>query len=221
MVTKGRYSLYKNNPKNNEKEVFDFASDTLNFTSLSDAKMDKVSLATIDSLTTCFFSHYDMINHLDKENIHDRDEMIESSTINYKSNSTGNIESLEVVYDDETLHTIAKHAKGGKVDFSCDVTNDTFREIYRELRYGDGNLLTTLFHPESRTYNVNAHNKEILKKIPFIDSKEDERQICLFRHNFSNYREYRALYLAYKKHKMQKEMNKKDNQRNKKLVIDN
>ena len=204
-MNKGRYTLCVYNPILDQEEVLDFVGSSVDFVPRSAASDCKAPISVIDEFTTAFDSYYAFKAYLDKGSFVERDEMVAKTTIEYKSNSTGKVESLETVYCDDTLNTIAKNAKDGKVDFSCEVTDDVFREIYHELRYGDKSLRDMLAHPKNRSYSVNEHNKALLRKIPYIDPNEDERQICVYRQNFASYREFRALYLNYKDYKYKKE----------------
>lgn len=203
-VYKGRYSLIKKDLSNNDFEIFDFTSSIFDFISEKDNdSMTEVSLATIDSLTTVFNGAVELESYFNKKSVSKEEDLMSSISIGYQ-NKAGEAASLCVIWDDETLHKIASSANGGKVNLNDPTTNEVLHDMYYRLKDPSNGLADLLFNSSSNDTKVNDHNIRLIKAS--LNRHLDSTLYKRFTESFSSYREFRALYIAYKRNlaKMQK-----------------
>lgn len=204
-VNKGRYSLVKRSTLDGEKEIFDFSKEMLDFTEEEYQEgINSVSLATIDSLTTAFDGPIEFIGYLNKERI-PQEEFSSTITIDYKS-QTGEEKSLCAVWQDDTLHKIASAANGGKVNLNDPTTNEVFHDMFYRLRNYENGFADSVFNSKSNDTKVNDHNVKLIRAS--MSGVLDTALYQRLAESFSNYREFRSLYVAYKRNIEQQE--KKD-----------
>lgn len=199
-VSRGIYSLVSGDPNNGE--VFDFDKDVKNFIDPKDAFMGSVNIANIDRLTTLFSSDREFVSYLSKEH-YERDTTDISTFIRYKSPSTGKNAFLRPVWNDKTLHKIASAAKDSKVDFRDETTYTTLLLIYDEITDKYSSFCNYAVNSTERNLKMCDHSKKILN---IIHGKYNNDSFVNLVDSFESYREFRALYLSYKKYKdLQKE----------------
>lgn len=207
---KGRYCLIAEDVFENTREYFDFSCDTMDFVQYEDASVPSVSIASIDSLTTLFESFYELDSYLSKNQyqyVSPEDRTPVKAYVSYKSNTTKEEAFLDAVWNDNALYEIAKHAKGSRVDFNNSTTMDTFSTIYNELTDCNSSFATELLSSNSNTFSLNNHNKKLVS-LAHSGFYNGDNFFCKVLDSFSSYREFRALYLAYKKHKLYLENSK-------------
>lgn len=206
-VFKGRYRLVAENVGEGTREFFDFSSDTKDFVQYKDALMPTVSLASIDSLTTLFDNFYSLDAYLSKSQHGNKEERPIKTCVTYKSNTTKEDAYLAAVWNDEILYEIASHVEGSRVDFNNDTTKNTFATIYNELIDRNSPFAEKLLSSSSNTFSLNIHNRKLvsLAHSGFYNIDNFYNKIL---DSFSSYREFRALYLAYKKYRLSLEKGK-------------
>lgn len=198
-IYKGRYSLITEDGFDKTMEVFDFDSGSKDFVSLKEAEKTKVSIATIDSLTTCFSDIYDLYSYLNKENIKDKETFSKQVIISYKNKSTGVRDFLIPVFDDEILHEISSHAVASSIDFKNPTTKSVFINMYNELNDRNSQFSQFVLKSTSNTMALNSYNRELIGRIDLLKNSNNNNGF-LFRKmssSFVSYREFRALYLSY------------------------
>ena len=183
----GKYNLIREDIDNEYLEYFDFES--MSFVN----KITKgVELSSIDALTTMFFDGNDLNNYIEK--IENDNEYNYTYKIIYTTNKSKEEKVLKIIWDDSTLNSISKLADG-KVDFVSDYNYMTFLAIIDEIKDVKSGLARKIATSKKESYRLSDYNKKIIeviasskKEIPFKDLLDV----------FSDYKEYRALYLNFK-----------------------
>lgn len=206
-IHKGRYKLISENLIDSSREVFDFSSDVKNFVS-EDEDVMSVSAATIDAFTTVFPSSEYLGAYLNKKSSIDREEREKQYYICYPQKSTKEIARLNTVWDDPVLNEIASNAKGGRVNFNNPTTKETFNSMMNLAHNRSSKFGTSLLVSSNNDYRLNDYTKNLLKKFVFQTAAYESFLDLKIRETFSNYREYRALYLSYKRYLQNLEKNK-------------
>lgn len=194
-IKSGIYRLVKENEGG--KEIFDFY-DTLDFLPVEyDAK--KTSLSTIDSLTTLFKSGYELDSYTS------RDFNTTKSDFSIKYTYKKKDKVLPVVWNDYFLNDITNDIRGkngGCVNINNvnvkQIINDVYYKIERDLSFYETYLKS---HASKR---LNDHNKELISEIHDTGWKSNTSNAYYFdrfKRNFTNYKEFREIYLLLKEYK--------------------
>ena len=163
-----------------------------------------VPLAAIDELTTHFIND----THL-KMSLAHKDEMDgpkDRVFITYQQNGE---KQLECVYDDEVLAHIASQtigAKKGLLNLNDEVTRTQLYNIFQEVIKPGSTFLSEALTENTNTTFVNSHNSNLLREIRRHASEKQSQNDRTFRRVFAKedafglYKEFRALYISYKKY---------------------
>ena len=197
LVKSGIYSLVKES--NGEKEIFDFYN---SHEFLPSEFVDKnVSLSTIDALTT-LFHHSAELEYYTLKNMKYGDRFAKTQ-IEYTNR--GKTKKLKTIWKDDFLNTIVMDTKGrfaGCINLNNVnaklILHETFRKFERDLDFYDAFLKSTAYK------NINNHNSELIQEIHDVGWKNQNNEryyFDRFRKNFTNYKEFREIYLLYKEYK--------------------
>lgn len=206
-MQKGRYKLICENLLDSSCEVFDFSNEIKDFVPVEEDVVP-VSVATIDAFTSLFPSGEYLGAYLGKKSSIDREEKEKQYYISYPQKFTKESVRLNTVWDDPILNEIASHAKGGKVDFDNPTTKETFVNMIRLVYDKKVNFCSSLLVSSSNDFRLNDYTRNLLKKCAFQTSPHETLLDFKIKETFSNYREYRALYLSYKRYLQKLEKNK-------------
>ena len=197
-MKKGRYRLVQEYNETGERAYFNFGA--RQFYDQSEKGNQQVSLATIDSITTVFTSEKEFIYMLRNSGF---DPSISTLFISY--NLKGE-RKLAPVFNDEMLKRVSDCTLGrqdGKVDVEKAFISDYLNNIFRVLIVPNNGLYKRIadkYAKGSNTYGVNKMNYYFIGNLDHVfDGKvEDERfWFERFKHEFSDYKEFRALHLNY------------------------
>lgn len=215
----GIYHLCQEHNKTKEKLYFNF--DVRQFIDYSKEENKTVSLATIDLLTTSCSSEQEFIDLLKRSGYDKKDatmfisyEMKREIKKNSEEEKNEPKEKKEYeiierklapVFNDPFLHFVAETTKGKK-DGSINTENSKIKEtlyrIYKILITPNNGLFERIAvkrEMNSNTYGLNEHNYNSLKDLPrnvYYSTEENSRfYFSKFVKHFSNYKEFRSLYL--------------------------
>jgi len=181
----GSFYLIREDMENEYIEYFDFENMTFV------PKITKgVMLSTIDALTTIFLDDSELSDYIDKI----KTEYKYMYKIIHKSFGKKEDKVLNAVWNDKYLSSISKLA-----DFKVDFTNDynflILYDIIKAVKDKKNGLSKAITTSKKESTRLNDKNKKIILEIA-NSSKEllpkDMMEI------FSDYNEFRALYLNYK-----------------------
>lgn len=182
----GRYNLVREDLDNENIEFFDF--EAMRFVKNITKGVD---LSSVDALTTMFVDGNDLSDYIDKIN---NEENNYTYKIIYTTSKTQEEKVLKVIWDDKVLNSISKLADD-KVDFVSDYNYMTFLCIIEEIKNPKSGLVKRINSSRKESYRLSDNNKKIIDAM--INSKENITLKDLI-DVFSDYKEYRALYLNYK-----------------------
>lgn len=184
----GSYHLIREDIENEYIEYFDF--ENMEFT----PKITKgVMLSTIDALTTMFFSDEELSDYIDKiEN-----EYKYTYKIIHKSFGKKEDKVLNVIWDDKKLSSISK-ISDFKVDFSSDYNFLILYDIINAIKDKKNGLVKAISSSKKESTKLNDRNKKIILDIANTNKEPLPKDLMEI---FSDYNEFRALYLNYKYNK--------------------
>lgn len=184
----GSYHLIREDIENEYIEYFDF--ENMEFT----PKLTKgVMLSTIDALTTMFFSDEELSDYIDKiEN-----EYKYTYKIIHKSFGKKEDKVLNVIWDDKKLSSISK-ISDSKVDFSSDYNFMILYDIINAIKDKKNGLVKAISSSKKESTKLNDRNKKIILDIANTNKEPLPKDLMEI---FSDYNEFRALYLNYKYNK--------------------
>ena len=184
----GSYHLIREDIENEYIEYFDF--ENMEFT----PKITKgVMLSTIDALTTMFFSDEELSDYIDKiEN-----EYKYTYKIIHKSFGKREDKVLNVIWDDKKLSSISK-ISDSKVDFSSDYNFMILYDIINAIKDKKNGLVKAISSSKKESTKLNDRNKKIILEIANTNKEPLPKDLMEI---FSDYNEFRALYLNYKYNK--------------------
>jgi len=206
----GKYRLVQEHNETKEKLYFNF--DVNQFIDYSEKENKQVSLASIDLLTTLCQSEQEFIDLLKRSGYDQKDATM---YISYKYNGE---RKLAPVFNDEYLNYVAKSTLGredGSINIENSKIKETLYKIYKILIIPNNGLFERIAvkrEMNSNTYGLNEHNYNFLKDLPsnvYYSTEENSRYyFSRFTKYFSNYKEFRSLYLNcvsyYKKREREK-----------------
>ena len=194
-IRNGIYRLVKKNDEG--KEIFDF-NETLEFFFFF-FKVKKNALSTIDSLTTLFKTGEQLDRCTSK-----KDSIQKSSyEIEYTYNKKDKI--LPVVWNDYFLNDITNDIRG-KNGGCVNINNINVRQIISDVYYKiEHDLSFYEAYLKSRASKcINDHNKELICEIHDTGWKSNNDSAYYFerfKRNFTNYKEFREIYLLLKEYR--------------------
>lgn len=186
----GIYYLIKEDILTEQTEYFDF--ETMDF---STSKPGGVPLSTIDSLTTIFENGYELDSYVSKE---------KTKKIEYRFKIIYNLKrkvkeiELDPVWNDATLNAMSKTAEG-HVDFTIDNNLFTLQEIQKEILNVSSGLARRINGSRKESTKLNETNKKIIGALASGSKLIHFGDLLTI---FSDYKEFRALYLNYKENKI-------------------
>lgn len=204
------YHLIKIDNITKEVEYFDF--ETMNF---SKEPSKAYPLSSIDSLTTMFESGQELDDYLNKNSHFDREYSC-SFEIIYKGRKTGEIRSFQPVWNDSNLNSISKVCDG-KVDFTNERNYDLLFTIIEMSSRPETGLALRIAKAKGEATRLSDQNKSLITAIASANKPLFRGEIQTV---FSNYKEFRALYLNYKEHNP-KDVHLKDYIKKLNIVLDN
>lgn len=179
------YNLIREDVDNEYLEYFDF--ETMSFIN----KITKgVELSTIDALTTMFTDDKELNNYIEKVD----SEYNYTYKIIYTTSKKKEEKVLKVIWDDVTLSSISKLADG-KVDFVSDYNYYVFLAIIDAIKNNKNGLVKRISSSKKESYRLSDQNRKIIE---FIANSKEEIPFKALIEVFSDYKEYRALYLNFK-----------------------
>ena len=202
----GRYNLVREDIENEYIEYFDF--ETMSFVN----KVTKgVDISTIDAMTTLFEDENGFVDYVSK--VKDDNEYFFDYKIIYATNKTKEEKILKIIWNDSKLNSISKLADG-KVDFVSDLNFNLFLNIIEEIKKKNG-LTKRILTSKKESFKLNDQNRKIVEIISGLKVDVPIKDLIEV---FSDYKEYRALYLNYKYFLAEKE-NSFQNQFNKRKKL--
>lgn len=184
----GSYHLIREDIENEYIEYFDF--ENMEFT----PKITKgVMLSTIDALTTMFLNENDLSNYIDKI----ESEYKYTYKIIHKSFGKREDKVLNVIWDDKKLSSISK-ISDFKVDFSSDYNFLILYDIINAIKDKKNGLVKAICSSKKESTKLNDRNKKIILDIANTNKEPLPKDLMEI---FSDYNEFRALYLNYKYNK--------------------
>ena len=184
----GSYHLIREDIENEYIEYFDF--ENMEFT----PKITKgVMLSTIDALTTMFLNENDLSNYTDKI----ESEYKYTYKIIHKSFGKKEDKVLNVIWDDKKLSSISK-ISDSKVDFSSDYNFLILYDIINAIKDKKNGLVKAISSSKKESTKLNDRNKKIILDIANTNKEPLPKDLMEI---FSDYNEFRALYLNYKYNK--------------------
>lgn len=182
----GRYNLVREDIENEYIEYFDF--ETMSFVN----KVTKgVDISTIDAMTTLFEDENGFVDYVSK--VKDDNEYFFDYKIIYATNKTKEEKILKIIWNDSKLNSISKLADG-KVDFVSDLNFNLFLNIIEEIKKKNG-LTKRILTSKKESFKLNDQNRKIVEIISGLKVDVPIKDLIEV---FSDYKEYRALYLNYK-----------------------
>lgn len=179
------YNLIREDVDNEYLEYFDF--ETMSFIN----KITKgVELSTIDALTTMFTDDKELNNYIEKVD----SEYNYTYKIIYTTSKKKEEKVLKVIWDDVTLSSISKLADG-KVDFVSDYNYYVFLAIIDAIKNNKNGLVKRISSSKKESYRLSDQNRKIIE---FIANSKEEIPFKALIEVFSDYKEFRALYLNFK-----------------------
>ena len=179
------YNLIREDVDNEYLEYFDF--ETMSFIN----KITKgVDLSTIDALTTMFIDDKELNNYIEKVD----SEYNYTYKIIYTTSKKKEEKVLKVIWDDVTLSSISKLADG-KVDFVSDYNYYVFLAIIDAIKNNKNGLVKRISSSKKESYRLSDQNRKIIE---FIANSKEEIPFKALIEVFSDYKEFRALYLNFK-----------------------
>lgn len=188
------YYLIKVDNFTGDIEYFDF--EMMDF---SPEIVKPVPLSNIDALTTVFEDGQELDNYVSKTTRIDR-EYSYSFEIFYIPKKNSDFRYFNPVWNDSTLNSISK-VSNGEVDFSNSKNYDTLFEIIDTIKRPESGLARKIIKSQREATRLTDKNKVI---IGALASSNKQIEIETLEPIFSNYKEFRALYLNYKDNKSQK-----------------
>lgn len=199
------YSLIMEDFFDGSKEVFDFGCK--DFIPLSGDDCFNATLANIDSITTSFTGPYDICSYLSKSAYFNKEEFGKNIYVQHISRSTGKVNRLPAIWNDETLHEIAISVNGNSVNYDNAKTKETFDRMYEELTSGSSSFRDYVLRYVHDNPSINSYNCNLIREIS--NTNYDNSGIFkMLPESFSSYREFRSLYVIYNSYISTKE--KKD-----------
>ncbi len=187
----GTYYLIKEDLLDGSIEYFNF--EEMDF-SLEKGK--GVSLPTIDAMTSLFSNGQELCNYLGKKDTLERDYPFRFY-IAYMPLKKENERHLDAVFDDVTLNAISK-ITDGKIDYSHGNVYDKFIEMITAIKDARTGLAMRLTHSKKDSTRLSDYNKSIVGVLASSSSTHKEPSLPELMETFSTYKEFRALYLAFK-----------------------
>ena len=181
MVSKDKYYFERIGKENHQKEFFNF--DTMTYCK---KKPEGVSLSTIDAMTTLFTDGKDLDDYIENE----IDEYTYRISYIYKKEE----HHLIPVWDDMKLNAISK-THNFDVDFGATIPKNILLEIFDELVTSSSGFRSKMLKREDESHHLD-YNSE--KTVNLIAANRNRRLIEEFVKVFSNYHEFRKLYLNYR-----------------------
>ena len=203
----GNYSLIMEDYFDSSKEFFDF--DYKDFVPFEENDNSfYTTLTKIDSFTTFFSGPYEICSYLNKDICCDKEQFRKNIYVQHISRSTGKVNRLPVIWNDETLHEIAINVNGNSVNYDNLTTKEVFNRMYEELTSRDSSFRAYVLRYVHNNPSINSYNCNLIREMNNINlsnSKIFEK----LPEAFSSYREFRSLYLIYNSYLNSKE--KKNN----------
>lgn len=181
----GTYYLIREDIENEYFEFFDF--EDMKFSTKS---KKGVMLATIDALTTMFEHEEKLCDYIDKVN----SDYKYTYKIIHKSFSKKDDKVLNVVWNDKYLSSISKLA-----DFKVDFTNEhnyfLLYDIINAVKNKKNGLLKSIMSSKKESTKLSENNRKLILEIANTGKEPLPKDLMDI---FSDYNEFRALYLNYK-----------------------
>lgn len=188
----GIYFLVKKNVWDGSLEYFNFEE-----MAFADTKGKGVQLSTIDALTTSFFDGNDLCSYLERKDQSGKETWYKYY-ISYKATRKSDEEKkLNPVWGDRVLNAISK-ITDGQVDFSHNNVYDTFIEIFSELQDQKSGLARNIINSKKDSTRLSDHNKDVVGVIASSSDTNTKPTELDVMHAFSQYKDFRALYLGFR-----------------------
>ena len=202
----GNYSLIMEDYFDSSKEFFDF--DYKDFVPFEENDNSfYTTLTKIDSFTTFFSGPYEICSYLNKDICCDKEQFRKNIYVQHISRSTGKVNRLPAIWNDETLHEIAISVNGNSVNYDNAKTKETFDRMYEELTSGSSSFRDYVLRYVHDNPSINSYNCNLIREIS--NTNYDNSGIFkMLPESFSSYREFRSLYVIYNSYISTKE--KKD-----------
>ena len=183
MVSKDKYFFERIGKDNHQKEFFNF--DTMSYCR---KKPNGVFLSTIDAMTTLFNDGNDL------------DDYIENEIGNYEYRISYIYKKKEYnlipVWNDYKLNAISK-THNGNVDFKSEIPNSMMTVIFNEVMNPASGFALRVMKSKDNSYALEDNNKKL---VGFLASTRNKSIIGNYVKTFSNYHEFRKMYLNYKEY---------------------
>ena len=160
-----------------------------------------VKLAAIDALTCLFKDEKDFKATLNDGTL----EYDKDIKIVYKNKEE---KTLDPVYDNDELRTIANRAieknGGSYIDEYDHTTRLALDRIFKEIQNRGSNFSYEVINSDKLNHQLNNHSKDAVTEFhnnTAYTERNYNYQFRIFAGQFKSYKEFRALYLAYKDYK--------------------
>lgn len=203
MDESGNYHLILEDNATRERKYMDFQGNQAFSPKAFSIKIN-VPLSAIDELTTHFINE----THLKMSLAHEDDMGKPKKRVFITYQQIGEKE-LECVYDDDVLAHIASKtigAKKGLLNLNDPVTMQQLYAIFQEVIKPGSTFLSEALTDNTNTTFVNSHNANLLRDVRRYASNKQSENDRTFRRVFAKdnafglYKEFRALYISYKKY---------------------
>ena len=182
----GDYNLIREDIENEYIEYFDFEK-----MAFVDKIAKSVDISTIDALTTLFSDQEELNDYLSvSKNNNDYNYKYK---IIYKQNRKSEEKLFKCIWNDPSLSSISK-LSDNKVDFTSESNYSLFLKIIEDIKNNQNGLVKRIVTSRKESFKLNKNNIKIIECI----ASGEEIPLKDLMDIFSDYKEYRALYINYK-----------------------
>ena len=199
MRREGKYYLIREHMPTGEKEYYDLTERWF-----SEDQPEPVALSKIDATTTLFESPRDFFALVDEEPM-SRDSGVGLYIESVPSKEGELPKRLTPVFNDQTLNALAKVTEDG-VNFAGTEQYSFLIAAVRELSNRDNGFARSVIEAASEDTKLNDECRTLVSRQSYNPGTDMFPQ---FMEQFGSYKQCRALYLGYKRHKIREEEKKK------------
>ena len=181
-----KYYFIRENKVNHTIEYFDFESNRY-----TNKKVLAVSLSTIDSMTSYFDNPEELDDYFERENNNNSQQYKYMIIHSDKSNKN----SLHPIWGDYRISSLSR-VSNENVDFTHDLNCSLLLEILEKIKDSSNGLAKRIVKSSDEETELCVYNKTL---VAVLASSDKIPSIEVISQAFKPYKEFRALYLNYKK----------------------
>ena len=199
MRREGKYYLVREYTSTGDKEYYDLSERYF-----TEDQPEPVALSKIDATTTLFDSARDFFTLVDGEPMQ-RDSGVGLYIESVPTKENELPKRLTPVFNDQTLNALAKVTEDG-VNFTGNEQYSFLLAAIREIIDRNNGFARSVIEATSEDTKLNDECRTLVSKQSYNPNSDMFPQ---FMEQFGSYKQCRALYLGYKRHKIREEEKKK------------